>query len=83
MRELSTKLFLNNLEACDEVWAVSNGAIENMRTLGYSGEARVMNNGVDISKGRADETAVAKLRQVSIFPTMFRYFFVCRAYDVV
>ena len=62
LRELSTKLFLNNLEACDEIWAVSNGAIENMRTLGYRGEARVMNNGVDISKGRADETAVAKLR---------------------
>lgn len=63
LRALSTKLFLNNLEACDEVWAVSNGAINNMRELGYSGEARVMNNGVDIPQGRASDECVEKLRK--------------------
>ena len=46
------RLLVNNIEACDEVWVVSKGAGENLKSLGYEGEYRVVNNGVDFAKGR-------------------------------
>ncbi len=49
---------VNNIAACDEIWTVSKGAGENLRALGFEGEYRVMNNGVDFAKGRASEEAV-------------------------
>lgn len=39
---------LDNINACDEVWTVSRGAGENLRTLGYEGEYTVMPNGIDL-----------------------------------
>jgi glycosyltransferase involved in cell wall biosynthesis len=51
---------VNNISACDEVWVVSHGAGENLRSLGYEGEYRVVSNGVDFPKGRADEELVAE-----------------------
>ena len=48
------------IEACDEVWVVSRGAGENLKALGYTGDVRVMQNGVDFARGRADDAAVAR-----------------------
>ena len=56
----SAKALTDNISACDEVWTVSRGAGENLRSLGYEGEYRVVSNGVDFKKGRVDEKAVAK-----------------------
>ena len=56
----SIRAMVNNIEACDEVWVVSRGAGENLKALGYQGEYRVMPNGVDFAKGRADAAAVAR-----------------------
>lgn len=53
---------VRNIEACDEVWTVSRGAGENLRSLGYQGEYRVMENGVDFPVGRAKEEDIAALR---------------------
>ena len=44
--------------AFDEVWTVSHGAGENLRSLGYEGDWRVMPNGVDFAKGRVEEEIV-------------------------
>ncbi len=41
-------LIVENISACDEVWAVSQGAGENLRSLGYEGDYVVMSNGVDL-----------------------------------
>ncbi len=49
---------VSNIEACDDVWVVSEGAGENLRSLGYSGPYRVASNGVDFAKGRVDDKAV-------------------------
>lgn len=49
---------VGNIAACDEVWTVSHGAGESLKALGYQGEYRVMNNGVDFQKGRAEPAAV-------------------------
>ncbi len=61
LQRLAIKVLVNNIEACDEVWVVSNGAGENLRTLGYTGDYRVMENGVDFVRGRADDAAIAKI----------------------
>ena len=51
-----------NIEACDEVWAVSKGAGENLRSLGYEGEYIIMENGVDFPCGRVDSRITDGLR---------------------
>ncbi|MBR0081602.1 MAG: glycosyltransferase [Clostridia bacterium] len=55
----SIHAMVGNIEACDEIWTVSRGAGESLKALGFSGEYRVMNNGVDFQKGRVDEAEVA------------------------
>ena len=59
--EETIRAMVANIEAVDEVWVVSRGAGENLRSLGYTGDWRVMNNGVDFARGRVDPAAVAKV----------------------
>ena len=59
LQKESIRAIASNISACDEVWTVSRGAGENLRSLGYEGVYIVMNNGVDFAKGRADDAAVA------------------------
>ena len=59
--EETIRAMIANIEAVDEVWVVSRGAGENMKSLGYTGDYRVMNNGVDFERGRVDEATVAKV----------------------
>ncbi len=63
LQEASIKTIVNNAEACDEVWVVSEGAGENLRSLGYKGDYIVMENGVDFPKGRADEASVSAVNE--------------------
>ena len=58
LQEASIKLLVENISACDEVWTVSHGAGENLRSLGYQGEYIVMPNGVDFPAGRLPEERV-------------------------
>lgn len=62
MADAAVKFVVSNIEACDEVWTVSQGAKDNLRSLGYSGECIVMENGVDFPRGRANADDVAALR---------------------
>ncbi len=55
------RTMVSAVEACDEVWAVSRGAGENLRALGYEGDVHVMLNGVDFAKGRMDPARVASV----------------------
>lgn len=57
-----TKWVVSNIYSCDEVWTVSKGAGENLRSIGYDGDYIVMPNGVDFPKGMADEDGVAELK---------------------
>ncbi|MDO4749412.1 MAG: glycosyltransferase, partial [Eubacteriales bacterium] len=52
------KALAANISACDEVWAVSRGAGENLRELGYKGDFVVMPNGVDLPRGRVSESGI-------------------------
>lgn len=62
MAQAAIKFVVGNISACDEVWTVSRGAGENLKSLGYEGDFVVMENGVDFPKGRADADAAARLR---------------------
>ena len=57
-RRETVRALVANIEACDEVWVVSEGAGENLKGLGYEGEYRVVCNGVDFPKGKASEDTV-------------------------
>jgi len=63
LRKASVQLLLANISACDEVWAVSHGAGENLRSLGYTGSYVVMENGTDFPKGRAPQEQLDALSQ--------------------
>ena len=59
--EETIKAMVANIEAVDEVWVVSRGAGENLKSLGYTGAYRVMNNGVDFARGRVDQADVERV----------------------
>lgn len=61
IQQAAIKALVSNIEACDEVWVVSHGAGENLRSLGYEGDYRVVNNGVDFAKGRVAQSEVAEV----------------------
>ncbi len=63
LQEASVKALIANVSAADEVWVVSEGAGENLRSLGYAGTYRVMENGVDIPRGHAAPEAVAAAKE--------------------
>lgn len=58
IQQAAIKALVSNIEACDEVWVVSQGAGENLRSLGFEGDYRVVSNGVDFAKGRVPQAEV-------------------------
>lgn len=63
LRKASIRFLLSNIHACDEVWVVSDSAGENLRKLGYTGEYRIMENGVDFQPGKSPEEECEELRR--------------------
>ena len=58
LKKETIKVMINNISACDEVWTVSEGAGENLKSLGFEGDYKVMPNGVDFARGKAGDAAV-------------------------
>ena len=54
LQESALYLLASNISACDEVWVVSRGAGENLRSIGYHGDYHVMENGVIVKNGGAE-----------------------------
>ena len=63
LQESAIRALVQNIASCDEVWVVSRGAGENLRSLGYEGDYIVMENGVDFPRGRATEAEIAAITQ--------------------
>ena len=61
LKNETIRAMVSNISACDEVWVVSEGAGDNLRSLGYEGETRVMSNGVDFPKGRVSDDKVREV----------------------
>lgn len=58
LQEKAKQTLVKNISACDEIWAVSRGAADNLRSLGFEGDITVMPNGVDLPRGRVRDEAV-------------------------
>lgn len=67
LQEEAKRMLVENISACDEVWTVSYGAGENLRSLGYKGDYVIMPNGVDLPQGRVEDGLIAEA---------------CRGYDL-
>lgn len=52
---------MESINACDEVWAVSHGAGENLKSLGYTGDYVVMENGVDLPHERVNDAFIREV----------------------
>lgn len=61
LQEAAVRMLVANVEACDEVWVVSRGAGENLRHMGFTGEYRVMENGVDLPRGAVSPEIAARV----------------------
>jgi len=55
------KVIVSQIESCDEVWAVSRGSGENLKSLGFSGNYKVMDNGVDFPRGPVGKDAIDRI----------------------
>ena len=60
LQESALQALLRNVNACDEIWTVSKGAGENLRSIGYEGDYIVMPNGVDLPRMDVSESLVAE-----------------------
>ncbi len=68
IRQTAIRLMVSNISACDEVWVVSRGAGENLRSLGYEGDFHLMENGVDFPRGAAPADDIAACKK-TLFET--------------
>lgn len=59
LQHSSIRALVHNVSACDEVWVVSQGAGENLRSLGYEGDYIIMPNGVDIPRGKVSQEEIS------------------------
>ena len=64
LSKIPKKFILNNINNADEVWTVTDGAIESLRTLGYKKDVIVMPNGIDLPKGKADADIIAEIKRI-------------------
>lgn len=68
VQETAINTLIRNIEAVDEVWVVSKGAGENLKSLGYKGEYIIMSNGVDLPKGKAGMDHIVRIREEYLLP---------------
>ena len=83
LQEEAKRLLVMNISACDEVWTVSRGAGENLRSLGYEGDYIVMPNGVDFPLGRVEDSLIDEVTGGLRSARGRAGLPLCRAHDVV
>lgn len=63
VKDAMIRAVVDNIEASDEVWVVTEGAGQNLKSIGFRGQYRVMPNGVDFTKGIATDEKITQLNQ--------------------
>ena len=61
VQQEAIRLLADNVAACDEIWAVSRGAGENLKSMGVECDYIVMPNGVDLPVGRAPQEDIDRV----------------------
>lgn len=70
---------VKNISACDEVWAVSQGAADNLRSMGFEGSIQIMPNGVDLPRGQASDAKITEAtKEYDLPPQIPLFLFVGR-----
>ena len=64
IQRIAHKFVLSNINHMDEVWVVSEKTAEDLREFGYKGKYRVMRNGTDFKKGKADAEEISEIDRV-------------------
>ena len=62
-RKIAMRFLLENINAADEIWVVTEGCAQSLRDIGYKGSYMVMENGTDFRYGRATPEKVDELRE--------------------
>lgn len=68
LQQWALDFIVRNISRADEVWAVSEGAGENLKKIGYQGDYVVMPNGVDFPKGKADAEEIRRIDRLHSLP---------------
>jgi len=63
LQNLFLRKIYSNIQKADDVWAVSRGAGEYLLDNGYTGDYKVVLNGTDFPKGKADFSSVKHVSQ--------------------
>lgn len=69
IQDTAIKYLVKNIESCDEVWVVSEGAGKNLKDLGFNGDYVVMENGVDMSIGQSPKEKIDELKAENNIPS--------------
>lgn len=62
-KDFSYHFLLNNINAADEVWVTSEGTVDSLRKIGYTGDYIVMPNGCDLPIMNVSESDIAMIKR--------------------
>lgn len=63
LQKVALKFVRANINAVDEVWAVTERCGQSLRDIGYKGNYLVMENGTDFAYGKASDQQVQELKE--------------------
>lgn len=76
-RKIGGRIVVNSFNYADEVWTVSHGCIQSLRSLGYQGDYRVMINGADITLDPASDEIMHRVQSETGFNSGDLVFMYC------
>ena len=76
-RYISKKFVAHNINLADEIWAVSKGTEESLRSFGFKGDIVIMPNGTDFEKGRASAEKISDIENTHSISKDDLVFFYC------
>lgn len=62
LKNFAYHFLLNNINAADEVWVTSNGTVDSLRKMGYTGDYVLMPNGCDIPVTNYSESEISAVK---------------------
>ena len=68
LKDFAYHFLLNNINAADEVWVTSNGTVDSLRKMGYTGDYVLMPNGCDLPVMNVSEKDIAMIKRKHNIP---------------
>ncbi len=67
-RDFAYRFLLNNINAADEVWITSEGTVDSLRKVGYTGDYIVMPNGCDLPVMNVSDADISMIKRKHNIP---------------